>query len=240
MDFRAFERRAQQVFDEIPEEFREGIDGLDVRRSTVPHPSLPEVYTLGECLTDTYPGEFGGPGEVRSTVVLYYGSFLELSRIDEEWDWEEEIFTTVTHEVQHHRESLALEESLEELDYAEDQNFARREGESFDPFFYQRGTPAGESAWEVDGDVFLEAAVGKREAAAGSVTVRWGSLSYRVPLAERLPDVHFVRLAEREDATGDIYAVLLRRRGLGEWVAALFGGRALEVSQSDLEPDAES
>ena len=31
--------------------------------------------------------------------MLYYGSFLELSRIDAEWDWEGELFETVTHEV---------------------------------------------------------------------------------------------------------------------------------------------
>lgn len=133
MNFQEFERVAREALDAIPDEFREGIDGLDVRRSTVPHPSYPDVYTLGECLTESYPSEFGGPGDVRSIVVLYYGSFVELSRIDEEWDWEEEIFETVTHEVRHHLESLALDDSLELFDYAQDQNFARRYAGEPDP-----------------------------------------------------------------------------------------------------------
>lgn len=235
MDFKEFERLAWEVFHAIPEEFREGIDGLEVRRTAAPHPTLPDIYTLGECLTDSWPGEFGGPGEVRSFVVLHYGSFLELSRLDAEWDWEDEIFTTVMHEVQHHRESLALDQSLEELDYAEDQNFARRQGERFDPFFYQMGPSVGASAWELDGDIFVEAAVAKREVAESGVTVRWDDREYRVPLADPIPDVHFVRIAEREDAPGDVFAVLVRRRGLGGWIAAMFRRQRLEVLQSDLE-----
>lgn len=98
MTFEEFERRAHEVFDGIPPDFREGVDGLAVERRAVPHPDLPDVYTLGECLTENYPTEWGGAGEVRSIVVLYYGSFLRLSRMEEGWDWEEEIWETVTHD----------------------------------------------------------------------------------------------------------------------------------------------
>ena len=159
MDFATFERRAKELYAEVPEDFRGGIDGLEVSRATEPHPTLPDVYTLGECLTEQYPSEFGGAGEVRSIVVLYYGSFLALSRIDEEFDWEAELYETLTHEIRHHLESLASEDELEEIDYAEDQNFARREGERFDPYFYRSGKRWGDREWEVDGDFFLEVPV---------------------------------------------------------------------------------
>jgi predicted Zn-dependent protease with MMP-like domain len=230
MNYSEFERSAYEVFEAIPERFRAGVEGLEVSRATVPHPSLPDIYTLGECITDTYPTEFGGAGEVRSVVVLYYGSFLALSRLDEEWDWGEEIYETVTHEVQHHLETLAAEEALEELDYAEDQNFARREGESFDPLFYRAGHAAAGGAWEVDGDLFVEVAVGHRERAAGVLQVEWEGRTHRVALPAQLPDVHFEPLEEREGG-GELLAVLVRRRGLREWVGALLarrGGPAAE------------
>src|SRR5690606_38204115 len=139
MDFSTFETRAREMYREVPEHFLEGIDGLEVSRRTEAHPTLQDIYTLGECLTEQYPSEFGGAGEVRSIVVLYYGSLLALSRLDEEFDWEGELYETLTHEVRHHLESLATEDALEEIDYAEDQNFRRREGERFDPAFYRAG-----------------------------------------------------------------------------------------------------
>src|SRR5690606_26556052 len=105
---------------------------IEVTRQTVLHPTLPDVFTLGECLSEHYPSEFGG-GEIRSRIHLYYGSFLELSRQEEEWDWEEEIFETITHEIRHHLEHLADDDALVEADIADDHNFARREGQPFDP-----------------------------------------------------------------------------------------------------------
>jgi predicted Zn-dependent protease with MMP-like domain len=219
VDFKDFERVAGEVFDSIPERFRSGVDGLEVSRATVPHPTLPDIYTLGECITDSYPTEFGGAGEVRSVVALYYGSFLALSRLDEEWDWEGEIYETITHEVQHHLETLADDESLEELDYAEDQNFARREGEPFDPYFFRSGVRAAGGGWEVDGDLFLEVPVGSRERTVGRARVQWEGESYDVPLGVD-PEVRFERLAERADG-GELVAVLVRRRGLLEWFRTL-------------------
>ncbi len=44
MKFADFERRARKAFEEVPEQFKEGIDGLEVSREAEPHPTLPEVY----------------------------------------------------------------------------------------------------------------------------------------------------------------------------------------------------
>lgn len=244
MNFKEFEQRASEVFDAIPERFRAGVDGLEVTRATVPHPTLPDIYTLGECITEAYPTEFGGAGEVRSVVALYYGSFLALSRLDDDWDWEGEIYETVTHEVQHHLETLADEESLEELDYAEDQNFARREGERFDPYFFRSGRSVAPDAWEVDGDLFLEAVVGSAERAAGSVRLAWSGETYEVSVPGELPALHFQPLLEREDGS-EVIAVLVRRRGVLEWLRALFGGdrgkasRGVELALGAREPEDE-
>lgn len=233
MTFAEFERRAHEVFDGIPPEYREGVDGLAVERRAVAHPELPEVYTLGECVTETYPTEWGGAGEVRSVVVLYYGSFLRLARMEEAWDWEEEIFETVTHEVRHHLESLALEDELEVRDYADDQNFARREGMEFEPLFFRSGEPLGPGAWEVSGDVFLEREFrGDGALPRAPVRVEWEGRTLSFPVPSPLGDVHYVTLEDVSAPKGDLVVVLLRRRGRWESLRALLSGRKPEVLES--------
>lgn len=229
MTFAEFEARAREVFEQIPPEFREGVDGLEVERRAVAHPTLPEVYTLGECRTEAYPSEFGGAGEVRSFVVLYYGSFLRLSRLDEGWDWEEEIFETVTHEVRHHLESLASDDALEVQDYVEDQNFLRREGEAFDPFFFRAGREVEPGAYRVERDLFVERAVSGGE---GEVELAREGRRLRVPLPEPLGDVHFLTLEELSGEEGDVVLVLVRRRGLWESLRSALGGRGRTVLHS--------
>ena len=222
MNFVEFEATARRVFASIPPEYREGVDGLEVERTTVTHPSLPEVYTLGECVTEQYPTEFGGAGDVRSTVVLYFGSFLATARGDDEYDWEGEIFETITHEVRHHLESLAAEDALEELDYAEDQNFARREGEPFDPFFYRMGNRLESGAWEVDGDVFVEVRISPRERSAGVVEIRWKDAPIRVPVVEPTGPVSFVPLDSTTPSERELFAVLVHAGGPIDWLRELF------------------
>ncbi len=237
MTFEDFERRAHEIFGAVPREFREGVDGLVVEREEHPHPSLPNVYTLGECRTEDYPSGYGGTGEVRSFIVLYYGSFTRLAELDAQFDWEEELWETTTHEIQHHLESLAAEDALEEQDYAEDQNFARREGEVFDPLFYRAGTLLEERIFEVGGDVFIEQQVdpatfeGER-----LLRVMWEGEELRVPRPERLGDIHFINLGGFEDAAGELYLVLVRRRGAWEALRETFSGAAPEVLHSEADP----
>jgi hypothetical protein len=234
--FSEFERRAHQLFAEIPDHFREGVDGLDVRPEAVPHPSLPEIFTLGECLTEHYPSDFGGAGTIRSLVVLYHGSFEELSRRSEEWDWEHEIWETLTHEIQHHLESLAADDRLELQDYVEDQNFSRRQGERFDPFFYRDGTPFQPGAWEVDGDLFVELRVEERGYRAGSrleVEVEGERISFRAP--DSLGDPHYLTLEGVDGAVegAELIVVLIPRRGwLASVARALSGGSAFRQSSA--------
>jgi predicted Zn-dependent protease with MMP-like domain len=279
MDFLTFKHLAHEAYEMIPPEFREGIDGLDVSRETVSHPTIPDVFTMGECRTEEYPSEFGGAGEVRSIVALYYGSFLALSRLDDDFDWRDEIFETVTHEVRHHLESLALDDSLEQLDYAEDQNFirrqrsmtnreldeerssrgirkhpepvapeyaedqnsARREGESFDPFFFRSGQRLAEGAFEVDRDVFIEREVDPRRFGGPEplrVSGPGGELS--VPWPERLGDVHFVRVGGAGREPGELFVVLVRARGAWESLRALFRRAPLEVLETEADPVGEA
>lgn len=234
MDFRDFEARAEQIFREIPEEFKEGVDGLRVVRKTESHPDLPEIYTLGECRSEFYPSDYGGPGVVHSLVYLYYGSFLELSRTRDDWDWEGELWETITHEVRHHLESLADEDALEVQDYVEDQNFKRREGERFDPHFFHMGDALDDGSFHVDGDVFLELTVPRSMASPGAdIPVGVEGWPEAVTLPQDAGDIHFMSVDSTEG--GERLVVVVRREGAWGWLQRVLSGRTLNVTRSEVE-----
>lgn len=231
MRFADFEALAWRYWDEIPAQYREGVDGLVIERDARAHPSLPEVYTLGECLTESYPSEYGGPDTIRSAVVLYYGSFLRVSRQSPDFDWEEELWETLTHELQHHLESLAREAALEGLDYAMDENFKRLEGEPFDPFFYRSGTAVAPGVWQVERDTFLEREYRTVEELGAMIEFFWHGERYQVRRPEETGDVCFLWIEDGvERGPGDeVYLVLTRRHGPLAALRGLFAGRRREV-----------
>ena len=108
MEFKDFERHARRIFREIPDVYRQGIDGLTVSRDAPEHPDHPGVYTLGHCLTEEHLSDYGSPDTTRSVIALYWGSFSALAAQNPDFEWEEEIWETLTHELRHHLESLAL------------------------------------------------------------------------------------------------------------------------------------
>jgi predicted Zn-dependent protease with MMP-like domain len=226
MKFDEFERFAHQVFDEIPDVFREGVDGLVVRRDAPTHPDMPGVYTLGECLTEEHLSDYGSADTTRSVIALYWGSFRQLAREREGFDWEEETWETLTHELRHHLESLAGDDALEGVDYAADQTFQRFEGESFDPWYYQHGDEVEpgvfrvEKAWYVeqqwDDPTFRDAT---------HLPLHWRGRRYTLPRPEELGDVHFVLVEGLNDDEpgGSLEIVLVRRRRWWDHAKRLFG-----------------
>src|ERR1041385_3718308 len=98
-----FESMVRKLAAELPKEYFEGVAAVDVSEKAVPHPTRGEIYTLGECIpipTGPEPGEAG----VQSRIILYYGSFKSLSRIEAGFDWRAEAWETLTHELKHHLE----------------------------------------------------------------------------------------------------------------------------------------
>ncbi|HEU0055220.1 MAG TPA: hypothetical protein VFQ39_18665 [Longimicrobium sp.] len=237
MRFDEFERRAREMFDSIPPEMQHGVEYLVVDRDAVPHPDLPDVYTLGECATGELDLGFDGTTPVRSGVHLYHGSFRELARLDPEFDWEGELWETLTHEIRHHRESTAGEDDLEDFDHAADENFKRRDGRPFDPWFYRSGEPVADGAWEVDGDLFVELPMTpERFAAVEEIEAEIAGERVTVPRPDRLGDVHFLYLdGFAEDASLDVALVLVRPRGFWESLRAVFRSPEPEVLETAVE-----
>jgi hypothetical protein len=177
-DFRSMVRRLQA---DIPPQFQGGIIEVEVSPKTVPHPVRAEIYTLGECI----PLEWSGSGsDLQSRVVLYHGSFAALARLGD-FDWRKESWETLTHELRHHLEWQANLAGLEAYDWAAEQNFARVDGELFDPVFYRNGETVAAGVFKVEDDVFLEG--DPSQVTADHYELVWHGRRYRAPVlaAER-------------------------------------------------------
>jgi hypothetical protein len=234
MDFETFSRRAHEAFQEIPSEFREGVDGLTVRPEALPHPSSPTVYTLGQCLTEGYPSGWVGPETLRSVVVLYHGSFQILAARDSRFDWEGELWETLTHELRHHLESLADEDALEGVDYAMEEAFRRADGEEFDPFYYQLGMEVSEGLFQVEYDFFLEQVWDPTDFdAVESIGFSWHGGKWRIPKPHRLGDLHYVWIDGLDVGPGDLQLVLIRKRSWKERLKGLGEDREWELWESE-------
>ncbi len=231
MRFQAFEAMAREIFDEIPEVYREGIDGLTVRREAPEHPDHPGVYTLGECLTEEHVSDYGSSETTRSVIALYWGSFQALARQSEDFDWEEETWETLTHELRHHLESLAGDDALEGVDYAADQSFKRFDDEPYDPWYYQYGDEVEEGVYRIERSWYLEVERAADELAESDhVDFEWRGRWYRVP-AEEPADVHFI-LLDGLDVDGDaVELVVVRRRSWWESLKGLFVATAPTVAE---------
>jgi predicted Zn-dependent protease with MMP-like domain len=235
MKFDRFERMAREAFEAIPGQYREGIDGLVVSQKTEAHPTLPDIYTLGYCDTESYPSEWSGPETVRSRIVLYYGSFQKLARLDPEFDWEAEIHETVEHEVRHHLEWLADEDQLGDVDYAMDESFKRGDGLEWDPWYWQHGEPVGDGAHVVEDQVYVELPFTARDfESVGSVRFRWRRREYEVERPEELGDLHFVLVTDGVDRPPPwLELVLVRRRSWWEDAKRLLGSSRPRVLESE-------
>jgi hypothetical protein len=225
-----FQQMVRRLAAEVPGDFLDGIAEGVVSPRTVPHPSRPGIYTLGECVP-LPTGQGGEVDAVQSRLVLYYGSFAALARDEPVFDWRGESWETLTHELRHHLEWRARRPDLEDFDWAVEQNFARQDGETFDPAFHLEGEPLGDRAYRVEDDVFLDRVVGKVPA---SVALSWRGREYRItpPPAATLPAFLTIEGVARPPA-GDL-VVVLRRAGLG---ALLRRGRLFQaVVQAERTP----
>jgi hypothetical protein len=225
-----FQQMVRRLTTEVPADFLDGIAEVVVSPRTVPHPFRPGIYTLGECVP-LPTGQGGEVDAVQSRLVLYYGSFAALARDEPEFDWRGDEWETLTNELRHHIEWRARRPDLEDFDWAVEQNFARQDGEPFDPAFHLEGEPLGDRTYRVEDDVFLDRVVAN---VPPVVELSWRGREYRItpPPAATLPAFHTIEVVARPPA-GDL-VVVLRRAGLG---ALLRRGRLFQaVVQAERTP----
>lgn len=219
MNFADFEAFARSAYDEIPEPYKAGVDGLVVRRDSVGHPDRADVWTLGECLTEEHLSDYGSSDTTRSVIALYWGSFRKLAERSEDFDWEGEAWETLTHELRHHLESLAGDDALEDVDYAAEETFKRFDGEPFDPWYYQGGDVEGPGLYRVERALYLEIELTDEDfAALEDLRFELRGTTYRCPRPDDLGDVHFIAIENEIEGEELLELVLVRRRG---WFATL-------------------
>lgn len=219
-----FELMVRRLCDEVPADFFDGIAEVIVSPRAVPHPERPGVFTLGECIP--LPVQVGSGVEgLQSQVVMYHGSFAALARLEQGMDWRREAWETLTHELRHHLEWRAHAPDLEDFDWAVEHNFARQDGEPFDPTFFLSGTPEGEDRYSVEDDVFIDRIVG---AVPGSVEFSWHGREYRIELPQdaELPCFLVVEGAS-DPPPGELVIVLRRRPGVRDLFVT---GRAFQAT----------
>lgn len=234
MEFDAFEREARQVFDEIPLRYRDGVDGLTIHREALTHPRFPHVYTLGECVTEAYPSSWEGPETVRSVVLLYWGSFRALAGVDPGFDWSEQIWETLTHELRHHLESLADTDDLRGVDYAMEQTFQRHDGGDFDPEYYRHGDRIGPGVYAAEDEVYIEQRWKTADfARADRIRFTWAGRSYEIPHPVELGDYHFIRIVDGVPAPPYLELVLVRRSSWMERARAAMRRTGIDIYESD-------
>jgi hypothetical protein len=210
-----------------------------VSREALPHPEFPDIYTLGLCSTEDYASDWGGPDTTRSKVVLYWGSFRALAEADPTFDWEGELWETLTHELRHHLESLAREDALEGVDYASDETFKRDDGQDFDPWYFQHGDVVERGVFKVEENYYVEQAWRPADfEATRHVEFTWKGSPYRIPRPEELGDVHFVWAHGVVAPPFTLELVLVRRRSWwqeAKRMVATYRPVVLE-SEADAEP----
>lgn len=206
-----FEAMVRRLCDEVPAHFFDGIAEVVVSPRAVPHPERLEIFTLGECVP--LPVEVGSGVEgIQSRLVLYHGSFAALAQLQEAFDWRLEAWETLTHELRHHLEWRARAPDLEDFDWAVEHNFARQDGEAFDPTFFLSGEHHPDGSYWVEDDVFIDQMV---RSMPESVTFAWRGRNYQVaaPGEAQLPC--FLTVAGVVDPPpGDLIVVLRRKPGV--------------------------
>ncbi len=225
MRFADFEAMVRRMAEEVPPDYLDGVVGVEVSRHTIPHPERADIYTLGECIP--VPAVDIALDQIQSRVVLYHGSFQALAGIDPDFDWREEAWETLTHELRHHLEWRARVPELEALDLAAEANFARHDGEVFDPLFYLDGEPVAERVYRIDHDYFVDHEV--REV-PDRIALTWHGRAYQVRCPRDLALPAFLSVyGVHEPPPGELVVVLRRRPRLRD----LFG--RLEPSRHEVE-----
>ena len=191
---------------------------------------------MGECVTEGYPSGWNGPETIRSLVRLHWGSFSALAALEPAFDWREQIWETLTHELRHHLESLADRDDLCGVDYAMEQEFRRHDGLEFDPAYYRHGDRIGPGVFAVEETVYIEQTWTAADfLRASHLRFYWAGCGFCVDRPKELGDIHFLRILPGPVPSPYLELVLVRAFTWRERIANRLAGKDVEVFESDAE-----
>lgn len=117
MTYEAFIESTERLWEEIPSVYKQGLHGIHFLEHLRPDPDEPDLLRLGEYHDPGFPSVLGGYAGIGRHIALFYGSFAALAAEDPDFDWENEIWETLLHELRHHVESLAWRDDLVQEDF---------------------------------------------------------------------------------------------------------------------------
>jgi hypothetical protein len=116
MTFEQYQTRIQEYLEIIPESYFKNLQGVHVFPEVKPDPHESGLVRMGEYLDPGFESFMDGRTHIGRHINMYYGSFAVVARGRHDFDWDEEIWETLTHELQHHIESQANDRTLIEWD----------------------------------------------------------------------------------------------------------------------------
>ena len=125
------------------------------------------------------------------------------------FDWREEAWETLTHELRHHVEWRARTPDLEDLRLGGGAELRAAGRRGFDPGFYLDGDSPVPGVYEVDGDYFIDHVVRTPPAEAPS-GLAWGPLQAPRPAGLHLPAFLTIE-GVVEPPPGELLLVLRRK-----------------------------
>lgn len=227
MKYPEFEALVEQMWQQIPERYKEGISALQVLRGKGFDPELDDCPIFGDCGPDMALDALPD-APVMSTIRIFYGSFRLIAREEPDFDWEAELWETLLHEIRHHLEWRSNRDGLGEQEDVERELLAQQQGKPFDPSFYRYGVPllpgvnaignalfielfVASSQWRQLGERAFVVDCGGWRFFSGAELQSWGEgmQAMRIDEAEQLDDAPAFDLEAFEEVT-----LVLRRRAL--------------------------
>ncbi len=180
MDFPTFERVVVDRWERVPARFREGVTALVVERGTWTQ-DFADGWVYGTTEPDpVFQAIPGAP--VHSIIRLYHGSFVRIAADEAEFDWEEEIWETIRHELQHHLEWRAGMEDRDVEDDVERELERLWRGLPVTPNFHRWGVPIDRGVWLAADTLFLERRFDRAAwlGLTAGTEMRWGAVAVQV------------------------------------------------------------
>ena len=115
MNYQQFENCLQEMIEIIPEPYFKNLQGVhcfEERKGDLQQ----GLVRMGEYLDPGFESFMDSRIHIGRHINIYYGSFLAVAQHNPRFDWEEQLWETLTHELQHHLESQANDQTLIEWD----------------------------------------------------------------------------------------------------------------------------
>lgn len=183
MDLATFESVALMYWERVPDRFKVGVTALVIEPGAYRNDEFEDGWVYGYCEPDEAVMLLPD-APVQSLITLFYGSFVHISAMTEDFDWHEELWETLTHEIRHHLEWRAGVDHLGDDDDLQDDHERCMLGRPFRPDYHRTGTPLARDVFLGAGCVFLELPLRKKAwlaVAREGASRRWAGIEASIP-----------------------------------------------------------